>query len=121
MPKSAEHEQQAEKNEELSEELLNEYSDYDDWVITTRFYTAIHFIESELTKRGYNSGTHRERKENIKDSNLPDNIMVYKEYRNLEDLSRDTRYECVSVTSGDLNGSERSLNLIKKKLGFFSF
>lgn len=41
------HLQHAEHNEELCEKI-NELKEYDDWVVTTAFYSCIHFVEHRL-------------------------------------------------------------------------
>lgn len=117
MPTSNEHERQAQKNETLAERLDTQFNQYEDWVVTTMFYSALHYVECELTKHGMSASNHGERQRKINQcKQIPGD--VYRLYRTLEDLSRDARYECVSISAIDVLESHTKLDRIKDFLGY---
>jgi hypothetical protein len=58
MPAEAEHLQQARHNEALAK-LLAQDMTYRDWIITTSFYAALHYVEANFAKRlGFHGEIH---------------------------------------------------------------
>lgn len=117
MAKPEEHENQAQKNEEFSEKIKINHQDYEDWLITVRFYSFVHYIQCRIAQEGKSTYSHKQRKKQIKNlPNIP--IILYKTYRRFEDLSRDVRYDCISVKKSDIEDSKKWLKKAKKNLGF---
>jgi len=107
----------ARDNEEFAEDLTSSHPDKNDWIITIRFYSLLHYIDERLVMHGYNATSHNERKNSIQDCNDIDN-RVHSLYRSLEDLSRQARYNCIEMRDEDVEESERRLEEGKNILGF---
>ena len=116
----------AEDNERFADlirtQLSSEGFDVDnqnDWIVTVRFYSLLHYVEKRLQDYGYSSRSHDGRKENVLECRYIDN-KVRKLYRRLEDVSRDARYECIRTSDEDVTKSESTLQEGKDVLGFNS-
>jgi len=107
----------ARNNENFAVDILDDYPSQKNWVVTVRFYSFIHYAEEILTSHDYSSNRHAERKENLRACNHIPNE-AYRIYRFLEDLSRDARYECISMTDKDVEKAEEKLEKGKEVLGF---
>jgi hypothetical protein len=107
----------ARKNEEFANELKPGNTPRKNWIVTIRFYSFLHYVEERLQAHGYNSRSHHDRKNNIRNCRHIDD-KIRKIYRQLEDISRDARYECVRLENEDIEMSEKSLEEGKKVLGF---
>lgn len=107
----------AEENEVFADDILEGFDNKNNWVVTVRFYSLVHYIEERLTTYDYNSRSHDNREENILDCRYIDN-KVRKLYRRLYDVSRDARYECVRLGEEDVRKSEETLAEAKEILGF---
>ncbi len=98
-----------ERNQKLSYKLLSE-NEYYDWVITTAFYSSIHFFENKIlpaiingcscknisdVKRAYHEdGRHAARRSMIR-NHCPSDISGF--YNWLDDQSRNSRYTTYKV------------------------
>lgn len=107
----------ARRSEAFSDNLCNDYSEQKNWIVTIRFYSYLHYVERQLDRHGYDSETHRNRKDNIRNCPHIDN-RARSIYRLLEDLSKDARYECIEMTENDVEESEKKLDEGKEVLGF---
>jgi len=107
----------ANENESFANTIKSDFEDENNWVITVRFYSLLHYVEERLQSHGYNSRSHRDRKENIRNCRYIDN-KVRKYYRRLEDVSRDARYECILMDDEDVEMSAETLEQCKDALGF---
>lgn len=107
----------AENNEVFSDEILSDYPDQKNWIVTIRFYSFLHYVEEKLKIHGYTSNNHDNRKDNIRNCPHVDN-RARTIYRLLEDISRDARYECIEMTEEDVEKSETKLEEGKDVLGF---
>jgi hypothetical protein len=101
------------KNDELKEctEKVNKES----WIITAKFYSALHHIDAVLVDSGINPEDHRERGSYV-DSNQYFNSTVTKLYFTLKDLSEQSRYECSSMNPGQVNSADIALSRLKSEL-----
>ena len=111
------------RNKDLSYDLLNGKTYYD-WVITTAFYSAIHFVEDKAlpcrinniqckniheVKKAYgHRGRHAAREELVKDKL----INIAHQYKWLDDQSRFSRYTTYKVSSTQANKAKQYLNEI---------
>lgn len=107
----------ARNNEEFAENIASDYPGQQNWVVTVRFYSYLHYVEERLQSCGYSSDTHKDRKENIRNCNAVDN-KARKIYRFLEDISRDARYECHRMTEQEANKAKEKLEEGKDILGY---
>lgn len=109
----------ARNNEDFADDVLSDYNNQNNWVITIRFYSFLHYVEERLNSHGYSSNSHKDRKNNIRNCR-PIDDKVRKIYRFLEDISRDARYECIHMTKEDVEKSGEKLEEGKNILGFHS-
>lgn len=107
----------ARENEEFADDIQSEFEDKNNWIVTVRFYSFIHYVEERLRSYEYDSRSHDMRKENIRNCKYIDN-KVRNLYRRFEDVSRDARYECVRMDEEDVEMSEETLREGKEILGF---
>lgn len=94
-----------EVSEHLTQSLHNEtfsadfnQTQYADWAVTVRFYTAAHLVRAWLIGRRAPKSklkTHVDIAEQLKNFRLDPNLD--KAYRKLSDLSREARYDCLPV------------------------
>ena len=98
-----------ERNKKLSQSL-NDGKEYYDWVITTAFYSAIHFVEDRIlpkkigtihcknisnVKQAYRMAGRHQAREKLVSDNLSLPIAV--KYKWLDDMSRNSRYVTYKV------------------------
>ena len=107
----------ARENEGFADEIEGSFENRENWTVTIRFYSLLHYIEETLSSHGYNSRSHDDREENILNCRYVDN-RVRKLYRRLYDVSRDARYECVRLNNEDLRMSKETLEEGKEILGY---
>ena len=108
------------RNQKLSEDLLNGKTYYD-WVITTAFYSAIHFVEDKIlpckiisiecknitdVKSAYKMNGRHSSRERLVFSHLP---KIAAQYKWLDDTSRYSRYITFKVTSAQANKAKQYL------------
>lgn len=107
----------ARNNEDFAEEIVTDISNQNNWVVIVRFYSYLHYVEERLTSEGLTSDSHHDRKKNILRCKAIDN-KARNIYRFLEDISRDARYECMSMSDDDVASSLAKLEEGKSVLGF---
>ena len=101
MPSARVHLSQAQHNEKLGETLKQSLL-YKDWLITTAFYAAVHYVEYELaknvppmhTEKNSDGDWHAWRSQQVA---LRLNLADYVAYTNLRHNSTLARYLCVSL------------------------
>lgn len=115
--------QHGERNKNLSEQLFTGKIYYD-WVVTTAFYSIIHFVEDKLLPCQINSiacknindvksayktrGRHAAREQMVID-HLPN---IAAKYKWLDDKSRYSRYTTFKVTSAEADKAKQYLAAI---------
>ncbi len=111
MPTTPEHRAKAENNEFLVQNLDNPFWD---WAVTALFYAALQYIEAYFANLNppRHPPTHTVRDNYIHaDPNLS---KVYVDYRQLEDESRDARYDAhIQFTQADVTRTSTHLERIK--------
>ncbi len=111
MPTTPQHRAKAEHDEFLSTELNNPFWD---WAVTGIFYAALQYIEAYFAHQVHplHPPTHV-----IRDSHIhgdPRLNPIYVDYRQLEDESRDARYDAsVTFTQADVTRTRTYLERIK--------
>jgi hypothetical protein len=72
------------------------------WAVTVTFYSALHALGAYLLTRGIQVTSHRARDRVISNpvNGVPANI--YRAYRDLEDYSRDARYDLLPFASQEV-------------------
>lgn len=118
---------QAERNEQLSKKLLKE-GEYYDWVVTTAFYSAIHYVEDALlpcelngstctdirdVKNALNQRGRHAARERLVANKIPLNSYRYKW---LDDQSRNSRYITYKVNKAFAEKALEHLSKIKQTL-----
>ncbi len=119
--------EQAQRNEKLSVKLLNE-GHYYDWVITTAFYSAIHYVEDVLlpcelngrtctnirdVKNALNQKGRHAARERLVANKIPLDSFRYKW---LDDQSRNSRYITYKVNKAFAEKALEHLSKIKQAL-----
>lgn len=117
MPEGMENVEFARENEDFADDLDLSENPSKNWVVIVRFYSYLHYVEEYLQMYNYNSRSHNDRRENIRNCPHIDN-KARKIYRLLEDISRDARYECIRMTEDDVQKSKENLDEGKDVLGF---
>lgn len=86
--------------------------DYTEWCVTIIYYMALHYIHAYLAqKRKRHPASHANLTPEMQDPPLKN---LYKTYRNLEDDSRDARYNGTKFSVDQIkNGSIRWFNAIQ--------
>jgi len=116
-----------ERNKSLSDQLLGEKLYYD-WVITTAFYSSIHFVEDKIfptkvssvdcnciadVKKAYKVAGRHEARERLVYDKLGTYVGV--RYKWLDDRSRYSRYETFKFQPADALKAQEYLNFIQKE------
>ena len=114
------------RNKELSD-LLLEGKKFYDWVVTTAFYSSIHFVEDVIfpttinacecknisdVRKAYNANGRHESRERLVYEKLNPKVGV--RYKWLDDRSRFCRYETYKQTPADALKAQEYLEYIKK-------
>jgi hypothetical protein len=118
----------ANRNTELCDKLLTE-GVYLDWVITTAFYAAMHYIDSKIYPTNYNGNEYKDfysyyesecKKSNINKHSAKKKLFTNhnsdlgEKYKYLYDACQSARYEKYNVSSGAAIHARKKLDLIKK-------
>lgn len=113
-----------ERNKKLSHELFSGKIYYD-WVITTAFYSAIHFVEDKIlpctirtkdcksindVKDAYRMNGRHSSRERLVFDHLP--LKIAAKYKWLDDKSRYSRYTTFKITSTEADKAQQYLNEI---------
>ena len=69
-----------------------------DWALTGMFYESVHWVEAFLATKGYNSGNHAERTQNMH-SYGSDLKPIQTDYNILKQDSETARYDCYKHTA----------------------
>ena len=107
MKQHTEYIQQAAHNAALASHLRRTRKDCLDWAVTCLFYAAIHYVNAYLVrmhipipKRHRGSDLKKPGRVNIVQSHSVLS-QIYREYRHLDDESRDARYELKRPSASD--------------------
>ena len=102
MPSSATHIAEAQKFEAVLAEL--EAAAHYGWVMVLRFYVALHYVEAVLQPKIPRRRNHETRRYDM--ARVAETAAIIADYRILETLSREARYECTPFTPRDLTHYE---------------
>jgi len=120
MPTLNQHLRKAQHNENFATHISP--SPFLDWLVTTKFYAALHYIDAYLANKGIHPKRHRGSKES-RDTyigNDPNLRPVYHDYRRLREDSEDARYEVREFLLADItNRTDPCLIRIKNHLRQF--
>jgi hypothetical protein len=84
------------------------------WSITVLFYNALHYVEAYFVTRGHGFNNHFSRASAIQ--NDPVIRSLYADYRDLENLSREARYDVSYFNAGDMRHATSSFELIEESI-----
>lgn len=99
MPSKEAHLKQAEYNEKLAT-FLADKTPYQDWAATMFFYSGLHYVDAVLAESLEHPETHKERTPLV--ANHAILRRIYREYRNLQVMSENARYNCTEIDSTKL-------------------
>jgi len=114
-----------ERNQKLSNKLLDQ-NVYYDWVVTTAFYSAIHFVEDKIlpvnilgqncknifdVRKVYKMNGRHEARERLVCTFL---TQIAAQYKWLDDNSRNSRYTTYKITKTQAEKAKQYLNEIYK-------
>ena len=114
MPDLATHHQKVQHNQQVIAHLQTASDIYLDWVVTAMFYAALHLVDQVLYHNNarLNPRNHRERHAAI--GQQPALAPVYRDYRELEQQSRRSRYDCAHFTLQEVQWLARRLARIEQ-------
>lgn len=107
-----EHLTKSAQNEELAQTLDASTVIGVEWAITMKFYAALHFVQAYFSSRTGRAPTTHERRA----SAIQRDPMIsgaYDDYRELEDLSRDARYNFSNLQLTHLECADECLTVVK--------
>ena len=93
MPDLNQHLSLAESNERFAESIAALPTRFPDWEITALFYSALHYVDAFLSTQNIHPRNHDSRIRSIRSF-----IRAWDDYRDLYNLSLDTRYNMASFT-----------------------
>jgi len=85
-----------------------------DWLVTTIFYSALHYVDAILALGNVHPGKHSDRRLGIQRNK--DLRVIWKDYRNLEDKSRKARYTLHGFSNNDIIQLHNRLNYLKNHI-----
>jgi hypothetical protein len=94
MPSKVEHIDRAKLNEKFADLVTQMNRDHIHWAVVALFYSALHWVDAFLAIGSVHPEKHFERQEYL--SRDPNLHCIIKPYRQLEDDSREARYELAS-------------------------
>ena len=87
------------------------------WAVTVLFYVAVHYVQAYFSSLDRSYSTHTTRAAAIhKDSKIR---VAYDNYRELENMSREARYECTNFDSGAVKYARECLDQVRKAVNPF--
>jgi hypothetical protein len=114
MPSESEHLSKARSNRRFGYGLRAFGPCFRDWIVTSLFYAAVHFIEAFLAMRAVHSRSHADRDRYVLSFFRPQ----YPDYRHLKDDSKKARYESFKFNRTDIRKSVKRLNEVAKGAGY---
>ncbi len=83
-----------------------------DWTVTVAFYTALHSIQRFLARKGETVNTHRQRERAMFRYQQDLTRSILRQYSDMENLSRDARYDCYDPLPAEVQDQIRKLRVI---------
>jgi DNA-binding ferritin-like protein len=115
MPTTAQHSDQIDRNRACISFLQTADPRFYDWEITGMFYIAVHQVERYLYEK---SGQHIDNHEirNKMMGQTTDFKPIWLDYRTLQEMSRDARYNCFPMTPEDVTDASELLASIESHI-----
>ena len=115
MATSSEHVSKAQANESFADQIdTNSSAVAISWIVTIIFYAAVHYVQAYFASLGRKHILHKARSSDIqRDSRI---AVMYNDYRDLYDISRDARYDCGTLAPGHIKFAKERLEKIKADL-----
>ena len=115
MPTSSQHIDKAKSDERCAIQISQLSSPFYDWIVNAYFYAALHYIDASLAQLHLHPQTHSARNRTF--SSVSAIRHLWKDYRFLEDKSRDARYTEQTFTAQNIdNAIMPRFNAIKNKI-----
>jgi len=119
--KADQHKRKSEHNENFIDSTFGDFvanpTVFIDWIVTALFYVAVHKVDEYLAvlKHPIHPTGHFDRRRHLRD--IADLRVIWKEYRYLEDRSRESRYYSIKFDAKQVRGWQGNrLNKIKTHL-----
>jgi hypothetical protein len=97
MASAEEHRDQAERNEDVAQLLVD--SGFFDWAMTAMFYSALNLVQAYFVEHGISATSHGQRLLRI--LGTPDLVAIIDHYKLLKTRSESARYECRRFTANE--------------------
>lgn len=110
MPSKEEHLAKATRNESFADSLARN-TKYFDWAVTVLYYAAVHYVDAVLAVSSAHPEKHTERHALIATNGTLKR--VYKEYRQLESVSRNARYRALPVGASDWTKAIQAFDVLR--------
>jgi hypothetical protein len=112
-----EHLDKAKANERFAASLDMSDPVHAEWDLTVIFYVAVHIVQAYFSTLGLSYTTHTNRASAIyKDKKIRG---VYDDYRELENMSREARYECSHFDAGHVTYAMQCLANVRQRVETF--
>lgn len=110
----AKHLQKAGENKAFSGSLQRNTPTQTGWAITAAFYSALHFVQAYLVSIGADVRNHIDREHHVEQ--MPDLQSIYADYRDLQTLSENCRYEMNEYNEQVYLDAVESLDLVERHI-----
>jgi len=112
-----EHLTKSRKNEEFVNLIDTSTTVGIEWAITVKFYAALHYVQAYFASKGGANvpGTHSRRASAIEKD--PFIAGAYDDYRELQDISREARYDFSNLQPGHVKYADDCLATVKAVVG----
>ncbi|MCK4578165.1 MAG: hypothetical protein KAU50_05200 [Candidatus Marinimicrobia bacterium] len=113
MPQIEDHIEYAKHNESFADSFDLATTNYTDWIVTGKFYAALHYVEACLAMYGEHPENHPARDSHVRRT-LP---AIGNDYRKLKDDSINARYYGFRITEEEIKRTvSPSLDAIKSHI-----
>lgn len=110
MSSESKHIDQYRHNKAFLDNGIRDKNEFSDWAVTVTFYCGIHLIEAMLARTGHNPKNHSERRDMLK--YIPNRNDFQDEYLDLYNLSRQARYDCITIGKDQIFAAQVDLDAI---------
>jgi hypothetical protein len=109
------HQEKITHNHEFVDLLRDSKIEFYDWAVVGLFYTAVHQIERYFA-HAINQHFNSHEKRNNAVARFTDVKPIFADYRDLQDMSRDARYDTIAITQRDFADAEVLLGNIETQI-----
>lgn len=118
MPKKDEHIKWAAHDRSFWTSIDLDNTTFTDWAVTGIFYESVHWVEAFLDTKGYHSGNHPKRSQNMRFFKA-DFKPIQTDYDTLKQDSETARYDCYKHTAEEARQLVSLVDHIKNHISKF--